>query len=166
MIKKYSIGDNFNPQTFTFFGDKMATIDYREMSIGRRLLLFDAKTISIIKSVELPNEPYGDKVIVSPDGSKLYVEYGPNFGVATITIFDASTLNVINTIKIPYLDGFASVYKINMDTDKLIGILDLIDLYESQNIRGWSPFGLAGVALSPTKDKLFVVSGDAHSMYA
>ncbi|MFA4872023.1 MAG: hypothetical protein WC610_03135, partial [Patescibacteria group bacterium] len=69
------------------------------------------------------------------------------------------------TKRILYLTGFTSVYKIDMDTDKLIGIIDLIDLYEPQNIRGWSPTGLSGVALSPTKDKLFIVSGDAHSMY-
>jgi len=192
VIKKYRIGDNFNPKTFTFFDDKMATIDYETMGIGRRFILFEADNMSIIKSIELPRETHGDKVIVSPDGSKLYVEYGENFGAAAITIYNASTLDIINSIKIPYvppsqsssggatgfvkgefdeinrilyLAGFASVYKIDMDSDKLIGILDLIDLYESQNIRGWSPFGLAGIAFSPAKDKLFVVSGDAHAVY-
>jgi len=193
VIKKYRIGNNFNPKTFTFFDDKMVTIDNKEGGmIEKQIILFEADTMSIIKSIELPRETQGDKVIVSPDGSKLYVEYGENFGDAAITIYNALTLDVINTIKIPYvppsqsssggatgfvkgefdeinrilyLIGFASVYKIDMDSDKLIGILDLIDLYESQNIRGWSPCGLAGVALSPAGDKLFVVSGDAHAVY-
>ena len=189
IIKKYRIGDNFNPKTFVFFGDKMATIDYEGAMNGRRLIFFDAKNMSILKSVELPREPHGDKVIVSPNGSKLYVSRGSTQGNAAITIFDSSTLEIINTIEIPfvgitrrgmtgfveadfdetkrilYLTGFTSVYKIDMDTDNLIGILDLVDLYESQNISGWSPTGLCGVALSPAKDKLFIVSGDAHSMY-
>lgn len=193
VIKKYRIGNNFNPKTFTFFDGKMAAIDNKEGGmVEKQLVLFDARTISILKSIELPRETHGDKVIVSPDGSKIYVEYGENFGAAAIDIYDASTLDIINTIKIPYvppsqgssggatgfvkgefdetnrifyLVGFASVYKIDMDTDKLISILDLMDLYESQNIRGWSPFGLAGIAFSPAKDKLFVVSGDAHAVY-
>ncbi len=190
IIKEYRIGNNFNPKIFTFFGDKMATIDFEVGSmVGRRLLFFDIKDMSIIKSIDLPREPHGDKVIVSPDGSKLYIERGQMMGTAVITVFNASTLGIINTIEIPvvpqrrgatgfveadfdetnrslYLAGFMSIYKINMDTDKLIDILDLIDVYESQNIRGWSPSGLCGVALSSSKDKLLVVSGDAHSMYA
>jgi len=190
IIKEYRIGDNFNPKTFTFFGDKMATIDFEVGSmVGRRLFFFDIKNMSIIKSIDLPREPHGDKVIVSPDGSKLYIERGQMIGTAVITVFNASTLEVINTIEIPvvpqrrgatgfveadfdetnrilYLAGFTSIYKINMDTDKLIDILDLIDVYESQNIHGWPPSGLCGVVLSSSKDKLFVISGDAHSMYA
>ncbi|MFA4872075.1 MAG: hypothetical protein WC610_03415 [Patescibacteria group bacterium] len=189
IIKKYRVGGNLNPKTFVFFGDKMVTIDYGEAMNGRRLIFFDAKNMSVLKSVELPREPHGDKVIVSPDGSKLYVSRGSTQGNAAITIFNASNLEIINTIEIPfvgitrrgmtgfveadfdetkrilYLTGFTSVYKINMDTDKLIGIIDLIDLYEPQNIRGWSPTGLSGVTLSPAKDKLFIISGDAHSMY-
>lgn len=190
IIESYRIGNNFNTKTFTFFGDKMATIDFEKGSmVGRRLLFFDAKNMSIIKSIDLPREPHGDKVIVSPDGSKLYIERGQMMGTTVITVFNASTLEIINTIEIPvapqrrgatgfveadfdetnrilYLAGFTSIYKINMDTDKLIDTLDLIDVYESQNIHGWPPSGLCGVMLSPSKDKLCVISGDAHSMYA
>jgi hypothetical protein len=52
-----------------------------------------------------------------------------------------------------------------MDTDELIGILDLTDAYESQGINGWPCSGLSGVVLSSSKDKLFIVALDAHSMF-
>lgn len=189
IIERYRVGNDFQPTTFTFFDSKMVTIDYETMMIGRRLLFFDAETMTTLKSIELPREPHGDKVLVSPDESKLYVISGPMMGTATIKVLDASTLKITNTIKIPpgpmpshgatgfiegdfdetkrilYLTGFASIYKINMDTDKLIGTLDLRDAYGAQNIQGWSPTGLCGVALSPGKDRLFIVSGDAHSVY-
>jgi len=188
-LQKYPIAQSIQPILFTFFGDRMATIDFREAMIARRLILFDAKTMTVLKSIDLPSEPYGDKVIASPDGSKLYTMSGHMSGTTTkITIYDASTLEVIQTIEIPpvdqrngatgfvegefdevsrilYLTGFSSIYKIDMDNDRLIGSLDLIDLYENRGVRGWSPTGLAGVTLSASRDKLFVISGDAHSMY-
>lgn len=191
IVETYNIGTMMRPLVFTFFSDRMAAIDYETAMIAKRLLIFDARTMTLLKSIELPHEPHGDKVVVSPDGSKLYVGRGGMSigGAAVITIFDGSTLEVRNTIEIPpgrtptrgatsfvegnfdetgrilYLIGHASVYKIDMDTDNLIGILDLIDAYESQGINGWSPTGLSGVVLSPSKDKLFITSLDAHSMF-
>lgn len=189
IIERYHLATEFSSLNFTFFGDKMAAINFETMMVGRRLLIFDARTMSILKSIELPRETYGDKVIVSPDGSKFYITRGPMFGGAvTITVFNASTLDIIKTIQIPpsphwqgatgfveadfdetnkilYLTGFMSVYKINMDTDELVGTLDVIGAYESQKIYGWGPSGLCGVMLSQSKDKLFVISGDAHSIY-
>ncbi len=190
IIKRYPIGRKIQPLIFTFFGDRMATIDFETGGmIAGRLLVFDASTMSILKTIELPHQPYGDKVIASPDGSKLYVSGGPCVGGTTfITVFNASTLEVSNTIEIPpvqqrrgatgflegdfdeanrilYLTGFESVYKIDMNTDKLLGTLDLIDLYGPQSTRGWTPTGLCGIVLSGSKDRLFVVSGDAHVMY-
>jgi hypothetical protein len=41
----------------------------------------------------------------------------------------------------------------------------MIELYPSDQIRGWSSTGLSGLTLSASRDKLFAVSGDAHSMY-
>jgi DNA-binding beta-propeller fold protein YncE len=188
-----SLIQTFNAQTgsvlkLTFFNDRMATITYSNNMIGNRLLLFDAENMTLLKSVYLPEEQHGNRVVASPDGSKLYVERGPMGGPTIITIFNSSTLDIINTIEIPaterrcgatgflgcdfdeenrilYLCGFTSIYKINMDNDRLVGTLDLIDLYESLNIDGWSCTGLAGAVLSLTKDKLYVISGDAHSMF-
>jgi len=188
-LETYHIGTQMQPGIFTFYGDRMATLDYETGMIAKRLLIFDARAMTLLKSIELPREPYGDKVIVSPDGSKLYVPHGSTQGTAFITVLDTSTLEVTNTIEIPfiemtrrgmtgfaeadfdeanrilYLTGFESVYKINMDTDELIGILDLIDIYGMQNICGWTPTGLCGVVLSSSKDKLFIIAGDSHSMY-
>lgn len=188
VIKKYSIATEFSPITFTFFGDKMVAIDYETAQIAKRLLIFDAKTMSILKSIDLPREPHGDKVIVSPDSSKFYISRGSMVGTTVITVFDASTLEIINTIEIPslqlrhgasyfpeadfdevnrilYLTGGASVYKIDMDTDKLIGALNLIDAYGGLSGIRWSPTAICGVALSPSKEKLFAFSADAHSLF-
>ncbi len=190
LIETFDVGTDINVITLTFFNDKMAAIDYEGMMIGRRLLFFDANTMSVLKAIDLSREPYGDKVIASPDASKLYVTHGTMMGeTAVINVFNASSLEIINTIEIPpsgigrrgatgfveadfdeenrilYLTGFGSIYKIGMDSDKLITILDLMDVYDLQNVTGWSPTGLSGVVLSQAKDKIFIVSGDAHSMY-
>ena len=189
IIQRYSIGWNINPQNFTFFGDRMAAIDYETMMIAKQLVIFNARTMALLKTIPLPNEPHGDKVVASPDGSKLYIVRGPCFGGTTvITIISGATLEVVNTIEIPpadqrrgatgflegdfdeenrilYLLGIESVYKIDMDTDRLIGTLDLIDIFDVWGRRGWTPTGLAGISLSPSKDKLFIVGGDPHSLY-
>jgi DNA-binding beta-propeller fold protein YncE len=168
----------------------MAGIDYYENGmIAKQLVIFDALTMATLKTIPLPNEPHGDKVVASPDGSKLYIMRGPMFGGTTvIIIISGTTLEVINTIEIPpvdqrrgatsflegefdeenrilYLLGFESVYKIDIDTDRLIGALDLIDIFDAWGRRGWTPTGLAGVSLSPSKDKLFITAGDPHSLY-
>ncbi len=195
IIESYRLDTSITPIcpiTFAFFNDTLAFIDFPSGNmVGQRLLILDANNMALLKSIELPPEPHGDKVVVSPDGSKLYIARGLCHGTATITILDASTYEILNTIEIPftplvdqsggatsfvegdfdetnrilYLTGFVSVYKIDMDTDQLIGILDLEDVYESLGTSGWSPAGLSGVVLSTSKDKLFVISADAHSMY-
>lgn len=189
IIQRYPIGWNLNPTSFTFFGDRMAVIDFDDFMNAKQLAIFDAETLALLMTIPLPNEPYGDKVVVSPDGSKLYIVDGPVFGGTTvITIFSGASLEEINKIEIPpadqrfgatsflegefdeanrilYLLGFESVYKINMDTDQLMGTLDLVDIFDVWGRRGWTPTGLAGIALSPTKDKLYIVAGDPHSMY-
>ena len=185
IIETLDIGVDINHGALAFFNDKMATIDYEGGGmIGKRLFIIDVKSMTIIKSIDLPHEPHGNKVVVSPDNSKFYISRGPMNGPVVITIFNASSFDVINTIEIPFIDyahggatgfleydfdetkrilylaGFTSVYEIDMDTNKLIGILNLSDAYERQ-----VGTGLAGVVLSSSKDKLFVISGDTHSMY-
>lgn len=189
IIQRYPVGWNIRPILFTFFGDRMVAIDYVDGMIAKQMVVFDARTMTLLKSIPLPNEPHGDKVVASPDGSKLYVVRGPCiWGTTVITIISGTTLEVVNIIEIPpadlrrgatgflegefdeanrilYLLGFESVYKIHMDTDTLIGTLDLIDIFEAWGRLGWSPTGLAGVSLSPSKDKLFIAAGDSHSLY-
>jgi len=190
IIQSCPVGLNIQPDYFTFFGDLMAGIDfYPGGMIAKQLVIFDAQTMALLETIPLPNESHGGKVIVSPDGSKLYICRGPMFGGTTvITVFNATTLEVINTIEIPpvdtrrgatgflqgefdeenrilYLLGFESVYKIHMDTDQLIGTLDLIDIFAAWGRNGWTPTGLAGISFSPSKDKLLIASGDAHSLY-
>ena len=190
IIQSYPIGWILRPNIFTFFGDRMAAIDYVDGMFAKQLVIFDAQTMALLKTIPLPFEPQGDKVVASPDGSKLYIVGGYCFGSPTvITIISGTTLEVIKTIEISpvdlhfgatgflegefdeenrilYLLGFESVYKIHMDTDTLIGTLDLIDLFDGGGRWwGWSPTGLAGVSLSPSMDKLYVAAGDSHSLY-
>lgn len=189
IIKEYPIEKNICTKYLTFFGNKMATIDFEPGGmIGKELIIFNADTMDILKTIPLPHESHGHKVIVSPDSSKLYIESGPMWGdKATITVIDANTFAVLNKIEIPpdnqknggtafvdgdfdetnrilYLLGFTSIYKINMDDNSLMGIIDLIDFNQQWGREGWPLSGLAGIMLSPSKDKLFVVSGDAHTM--
>jgi len=184
LIETFDIGININPIKLTFFNDIMATIDYTPGTmIGNQLLLFDANNMTVLKSIDLPSEIHSDRVVASPDGSKLYIARGSMDGPTVITVFNASTLDVINIIETPYgatgflggdfdetnrilyLCGFNSIFKIDMDTDELIEILDVWDVYGLRNTGGWPIGGLTGVVLSSTKDKLFVISGDAHCMY-
>lgn len=189
---KFSLGNQINPTLlFTFYDNKMALIDYLPGSmISKRLYVYDLDTRDLLKSVELPDTSCGHRALVSPDGTKLYVENGAINGIPTvITIYDSSTLDIIATITVPpaddhhygatsflegdfdenkrilYLTGFTSVYMIDMDSNNYLGALNLIDYYEKRNITGWTPTGLCGVMLSPSRDKLMAVSGDAHSVY-
>ena len=190
VLKEYPVDGGITTLFFTFYGNRMAAIDFEQGGmIAKRLLIFDADTMSVIKSIKLPSVSYGHRVLASPDGSKLYLESGPMWGAPTVvTILDGATLDTINTISIPpaelrhgatgflegdfdvdgrilYLLGFTSVYMINMDTDQLIGTLDLTDVFEARGKSGWPPTGLSGIMLSRSKDKLFVAAGDGHSMY-
>ncbi|TRZ49176.1 hypothetical protein D4S03_08690 [bacterium] len=188
IIQRYPIGWRINSIIFTFFGARMVAMD-TENNLAKQLVVFDAQTMALLKTIPLPNMKHGDKIIASPDGSKLYITRGlMDRATTVITVFNAATLEVINTIEIPpsnqrrgatgfvegefdeanrilYLIGFASVYKIHMDTDTLIGTLDLIDIFDTWGRRGWTPTGLAGISFSPSKDKLFIVGGDPHSLY-
>lgn len=190
IVKEYPVGFNTINLFFTFFGNKMATIDYKPGGmIAKQLLIFNAEKMSILKAVKLPAEPFGQRVLASPDGSKLYLESGPMWGAPTvITILDSTTFKTLSAISIPpanlrhggtgfldgvfdekkrvlYLLGFTSVYMIQMDNNSLLGTLDLIDVYEKRGRYGWPPTGLSGLMLSGSGDELFVISGDAHSMY-
>ena len=191
ILQRYPIGRAINPIIFTFFGDRMAALEFDPGTMqARQLNIFDAKAMVLLKSIPLSVNIFSDKVIASPDGSKLYISSGPMFGAKTIiTIFNAATLETIRTIEIPpvaqrnghsgfsegefdeanrilYLLGFESVYKIHMDTDQYLGSLDLIDIFNILGRSGWTPTGLCGLALSLSKDRLFVASSDAHSLYA
>ena len=183
---EYDIGFEVNAIKLTFFNNKMTTIDYRPGSmVGRKLLLFDAETMQLLKSIDLVDEPHGHQVIASPNGSKLYVVRGHLGGPTTISIVNGSSLETINELSIPsqgatsfvdgyfneenkllYLLGFASVFIIKTDTNELVDILDLYDvllLLGKPNAHQGT--GLAGITISPEMDKLLIVSGDTTSMY-
>lgn len=191
IIKTYQTGTPLRTIKFTVFGDRIAALDFENAMIARRLVVFDARTMKLLNSIDLPPDSYGDKVTASPDGSKLYVLHGPSslsMMPTTVIVLDSTTLKTLNTIlitptrsptdgvagaeadfdevnRVLYIVGHASVYEIGMDNDKLIGTLDLVDVYGGPQYIRWSPTGLTGIVLCPTRDKLFIVSCDAHSVF-
>jgi len=185
-IETFNLGREIGINRLVFFNDRMVAIDYgvNGTNIPKQLLLFDARNMTILKSIDLPPEPTGNRVIASPDGSKLYLARGYMVGPSVITIFNSSTLDVINTIEVPpeiggncgfaccdfdeerriaYFGGIEQIYEIHMDTNELVGYIDCWDVYEVGKAR-WAISSPAGVFLSSGKDKLFVISNDAHSM--
>lgn len=192
LVQAYNIAYNVCPFNFTFFGDKAVGLDrYPGGAMGRKLFYFDAATMQVIKTVDLPFEEHADKVVASPDGAKLYVMRGTGAGgTTTITIINGSTLETQATLSIPpvdiftrgyssfcdgyfevstrrlYLLGFGSVYVIHLDTDALLDILDTNQVNKMLGRPyGWSPTALSGISVNPAGNKLLVISQDSHCLY-
>lgn len=189
VLETFRIGTHVTPIALTFARDRMALVDYLGGMVGKRLLVFDAQTMKLVKETSLPADPYSDRIILSPDGSKAYITRGPMFAPTTIMIFDTATWDLRKSVeilppnmvwsgassfadcdfdeskRIAYVGGMGYIYKLHMDTDEVLGILTAMDVYQALGRPvGWSPTGLSGVKLSAAKDTLFVVSLDAHSM--
>jgi uncharacterized protein (TIGR03437 family) len=153
------------------------------------VLQFDAATFKLLRKSEvLPESGASDRLIVSPDGSKLYTTSGQIGQDARLTILDAATLAIRKTIVIPsdfsqggagsgacdfdvanrllYMGGFNSIYKINLDSDQIVGQLNVRDaLKAAGKPNGDGGTALNGIWLSPAKDLLMVVSSDFSTMY-
>ena len=156
---------------------------------GSQVLQFDAATFKLLRKSEvLPESGASDRLIVSPDGSKLYTTSGQIGQDARLTILDAATLAIRKTIVIPsdfsqggagsgacdfdvanrllYMGGFNSIYKINLDSDQIVGQLNVRDaLKAAGKPNGDGGTALNGIWLSPAKDLLIVVSSDFSTMY-
>jgi uncharacterized protein (TIGR03437 family) len=156
---------------------------------GSQVLQFDAATFKLLRKSEvLPESGASDRLIVSPDGSKLYTTYGQIGQNAHFVILDAATLAVRKAIDIPsdfsqggagsgacdfdvanrllYMGGFNSIYKINLDSDQIVGQLNVLDaLKAAGRPNGNGGTALNGIWLSPAKDLLIVVSSDFSTMY-
>lgn len=153
-----------------------------------QLVVLSALNLQVEKTVDLPNDIYPDMALVSPDGSKVYVSRGPFSGQPYLMIFSSADWSLRKTITVPtakgsgatgfldgdfdpvrrvlYLTGFDSIWSLHMDTDEILGIANTVDVFGALGRQpGWSATGLCGARLSANGQRLFVVSGDGHSLY-
>jgi len=156
---------------------------------GTQVLQFDAATFKLLRTSELLPEPGADRVIVSPDGAKLYTCNAQTGQNARLAILDAETLALRKAIDIPsdffhggatnfaswdvdldnrllYMAGFISVYVIDLNRDVILRQLNVLDaLSAAGKPNGNGGTAISGVYLSPAKDLLMVVSSDFSTMY-
>jgi uncharacterized protein (TIGR03437 family) len=173
----------------TFFRDKIAAAAGPVGGNPDRLLILDARTLDVVGTfpLELPLVARAGGAVASPDGSKLYLQQGV-FGQRTIVqVLDSATLRVLKRFEPPttshqggdgdvgdfdeqkriaYLGGFNSVYKVHMDTDEFLGMLNIYDVYkEMGRPEGWPTSALRGINLSAAGDRLFITSWDGDSVF-
>jgi DNA-binding beta-propeller fold protein YncE len=152
-----------------------------------QLVVLNPQTMQVEKTVDLPNDVYPDMPLVSPDGSKVYVSRGPMFGPPYLMIFSTADWSLRKTMvietpqrsgatsfldgdfdqvgRVLYLTGFSAIWSIQMDTDEVLGTATTGDIFGLLGCPpGWSLTGLCGARLSADSQRLFVVSGDAHSL--
>ncbi|MBI2681244.1 MAG: hypothetical protein HYX25_09600, partial [Candidatus Solibacter usitatus] len=173
-----------------FFRNKIAATAGPARRDPDRIVILDAGTLDILATfrLELPSVAGQAVVLVSPDGAKLYVQQG-TFGERTILhVLDSATLRVLKRFEPPttafqggaggdvadfdeqkrigYFGGFCSIYKIHMDTDEFLGMLNVYDVYkEMGRQRGWPASALSGIYLSAAKDRLLITSYDGECVY-
>jgi len=155
---------------------------------GAQLVILDGRTLELERSIDLPADVYPDFPVVSPDGSKIYLSRGYCHGQARLMIFATSDGRLLKSIdvqllgtalgatsfldgdfdevrRVLYLTGFASVWRIHMDSGELLGTALTGEIFSVlKREHGWTPTGLCGARLSPEGDRLLVVSGDGHSL--
>ena len=156
---------------------------------GTQVLQFDAATFKLLRRSEVLPQPGADRVIVSPDGAKLYTCNAELGHTGRLAILDAGTLAIRKAIDVPsefsnggatnfaswdfdldarllYMAGFNSVYVLDLDSDRILRQINLMDAFPAAgkpNGRGGT--AISGVYLSPAKDLLMVISSDCSTMY-
>ena len=177
------------PSRLAFFQDRIAAVAQPSGKDPDRILILDASTLDIVGSfmMEAPLVSRIASAMPSPDGSKLYVQQGIYAARTILQVLDSSTLRVLKRIEPPtsafqggcgdfctfdeqnriaYLSGFNSIYKVHLDTNDFLGMLNLYDVYkEMGRERGWATSALTGVDLTAAKDRLLLTSWDGHSVF-
>jgi uncharacterized protein (TIGR03437 family) len=183
------VSDGLGLTKMTFFRDKIAVAAFRQDGDPDRMLILDARTLDVLNTfrLELPLVGRVGCAVASPDGSKLYVQQGIFFEKTVLQVLDSATLRVRKRIEPPttshqggdgdfgdfdeqkriaYLGGFNSVYKVHMDSDEFLGMLNIYDVYkEMGRPNGWPTSALRGIHLSPARDRLLITSWDGHSVF-
>jgi uncharacterized protein (TIGR03437 family) len=174
----------------TFFRDRLAGAAYLPGRSPDRILILDARTLDAVDSfpLEMPLIGRIGGATASPDGSKLYVLQGFQYVRTILQVLDSSSLRVLARIELPtatfqggdgdfgafdeqnriaYLGGFCSVYKVHLDTNEYLGMLNIYDVYTEMGRpqRGWATSALRGIHLTPPRDRLLVTSWDGHSVF-
>ncbi len=187
-------GGLFLVKPMMFFRDRIAAVAGPIGGQTDRILILDARTLDVVDTFgfELQVSAAGACVVASPDGAKLYVQQGFNYQKAILQVLDSATLRVLNRIELPatnrqggvgsgygdfdeqtriaYLAGFCSIYKVHMDTDEFLGMLNIFDVYKEMGREGaggggWPASAPSGIHLSPAKDRLLITSFDGHCVF-
>jgi len=172
-----------------FFRDRIAAAAYPPGKSPDRILILDAHTLDVVGSfaLEMPLVGRIGGAMASPDGCKLYVQQGITGQRAILQVLDSSTLRVLKRIEPPttyfqggdgdfgafdeqsriaYLGGFNSIYKVHLDTNEFLGMLNIYDVYkEMGRQRGWSTSALRGIDLTAANDRLLITSWDGQSVF-
>jgi uncharacterized protein (TIGR03437 family) len=188
LVLSRQVPDGLFLSSLTFFRDKIAAA---AGPVGRepdRVLILDARTLDVLNTFrfELPPLSRVGFAVASPDGAKLYVQQGITFEKTILQVLDSDTLRVRKRIELPtsnvqggvgdvgcfdeqkriaYLAGFTSVYKVHMDSDEFLGMLNTEDVFkEMGRTGGWGTTAMTGIHLSPTRDRLLIASWDGSSV--
>jgi uncharacterized protein (TIGR03437 family) len=189
LLSQHPVPGGLRLPAVVFFRDKMAATSGQPGGDIDRVLLIDLRTMTIASfKLDYPLVGVIGGVIPSPDGSKLYVQQGIALEKTQILVLDSSDLRVRKRIDVPtsafqggqggvgdfdeqkriaYLAGFNSVYKLHLDSDEFLGMLNLYDVYKEMGRQsfGWAACALVGIHLSPARDRLLIASHDGHSVF-
>ncbi|MBI5086863.1 MAG: hypothetical protein HZB13_19985 [Acidobacteria bacterium] len=172
-----------------FFRDKIAAAAGPVGGDLDRMLILDARTLDVLGTFrfELPLVGRRGCAVASPDGSKLYVQQGVYREKTILQVLDSETLRVRKRIEPPttseeggdgevgefdeqrriaYLGGNRSIYKVHMDTDELLGVMNISDVFKAMGRPNTQPeSNFSGIHLSPAKDRLLIVSSSGHCVF-
>ncbi len=189
LIFSRQMPDGLGLSKMTFFRDRIAAAAAPPGGDPDRMLILDARTLDVLSTfrLELPLVNRRGCALASPDGSKLYVQQGIFAQKTILLVLDSATLRVRKRIEPPttafqggdgevgdfdeqkriaYLGGFNSVYKVHMDSDEFLGMLNIYDVYkEMSRQQGWPTSALTGIHLSPARERLLITSWDGHSVF-
>jgi len=174
----------------TFFRDRIAAAAYAPGKSPDRILILDAHTLDVVDSFTLELSLVGriGGATASPDGSKLYVQQSLQYVKTILQVLDSSTLRVLKRhepptltfqggdgdfgafdeqSRIAYLGGFCSIYKVHLDTNEFLGMLNIYDVFKEmgRQQRGLATSALRGIDLTPARDRLLITSWDGHSVF-
>lgn len=158
----------------TFFNDKLYQLTWKS-GIG---FVYDAATLKKIKEFKLPSkEGWGlthdsSSLIMSDGSSNLYYLSPDSLKLLRIQGVSDNNGPLPNINELEYIDGFIFanqwltpyIYKINPESGKVVGRIDLSDLAKDAKANNEDP-NWNGIAWDPVNKKLYVSGKKWRSLY-